>query len=164
MIRTVNERSRVDNKVVLERINKNLSKILFALRTEIGKDGTSAFKRHKKQKSNTLTAAMISEFIPDRAPNLQIEEQDFSPDVDSTVLIREKTRGSKLEGTFAKKKARIVSESGHTITILPDKGKPEILSKRDVAIKRDKVAKKGKVDMDEEWPQCSKMTNVKTLT
>ena len=38
-----------------------------------------------------------------------------------------------------------------------------ILSKRDVAIKRDKVAKRGKVDMEEGRPQCSKMTNVKIL-
>ena len=38
-----------------------------------------------------------------------------------------------------------------------------ILSKRDVAIKCDKVAKRGKVDLEEGRPQCSKMTNVKTL-
>ena len=55
-------------------------------------------------------------------------------------------------------------ESGHTITILPEKGKPVILSKRDVAIKRDKVAKKAKVDMEDELAQCSKMTNAKTST
>ena len=41
MIRIINERLRVNNKVVLERRNKNLSRILFALRTEIGKDGKS---------------------------------------------------------------------------------------------------------------------------
>ena len=45
---------------------------------------------------------MVNDFISERDPNLQIEEEDFIPDVDSTVLIRERTRGSKLEGTFAK--------------------------------------------------------------
>ena len=71
---------------------------------------------------------MVNEFISERDPNLQIEEEDFSPDVDTTVLIRERTRGSKLEGTFAKRKAKIVSESKHTITILPNKGKMVTLS------------------------------------
>ena len=103
-IRTINETLLKDNRVVLERNNKNLSKILFTLRTEIGKDGKSAFERHKKQNSNTLKSAMVIEFISDRVPNLQIDEEDFSPDVDSTDLIRERTSGSKLEGTFPKRK------------------------------------------------------------
>ena len=47
---------------------------------------------------------MVIEFISDRVPNLQIDEEDFSPDVDSTDLIRERTSGSKLEGTFPKRK------------------------------------------------------------
>ena len=159
MIRTINERLRVDNKVVLERRNKNLSRILFALRTEIGKDGKSAFERHKKQKPNTPKTAMVNEFISERDPNLQIEEEDFRPDVDSTVLIRERTCGSKLEGTFAKRKAKIVSESKHTITILPNKGRMVTLSKRDVALKTNKAAKRPvceKKSSEEDLPQCSK--------
>ena len=96
----------VDNKMVLERKNKNLSKFFFALRTKIGKDRKSAFERHEKQNPITLKSAMVIEFISDRDPNHKIEEEDFSPDADSTVLIHEWTRGSKLEGTFATKKAR----------------------------------------------------------
>ena len=46
---------------------------------------------------------------------------------------------------------------------MPDRGKPRILLERDVAIKRNTVAKTVKVDMYE-LPQCSKMTNAKTLT
>ena len=38
------------------------------------------------------------------------------------------------------------------------------LSKVDVAIKRDKVAKRGKMDTKDELPQCSKLTKAKTLT
>ena len=70
---------------------------------------------------------MVTEVISDRDPNLQNEEEDFSPDVDFSVLICEMIRRSKLQGTFAEKKARIVSESTHTITILPNKEKPVIL-------------------------------------
>ena len=163
-IRTIIERLRVDIKVVLERNHKNLAKIVFALRNEIGRDGKSAFERHKKQKPNTLKSAMVNEFISDRDPNVQIEKEDFSPDVDSTVLIHERTRGSKLEGTFARKKARIVLESGHTITILPDKALRVVLTKTDVAIKPDKLPRRGKVDMEEEGHNVAKMTNAKSLT
>ena len=95
----------------------------------------------------------------ERDPNLQIEEENFSPDVDSTVLILERTRGSKLEGTFAKRKAKIVSESKHTITILPNKGRMVTLSKRDVALKRNKAGKRPvceKKSSEEDLPQCSK--------
>ena len=160
MIRTINERLRVDNRVVLERKCKNLSRILFALRTEIGKDGKSAFERHKKQKPNTSKTAMVNDFISERYPNLQIDEKDFSPDVDSTVLIREKTRGSKLEVTFAKRKAKIVAESKHTITFLPNRGKMVTLSKRDEALKRLKAEKEPvqeRTSSEEELPHCSKM-------
>ena len=108
----------------------------------------------------------MNEHISDRDPNLQIEEEEFSPDVDSTVLIRERTRGSKLQGTFAKKKAGIVPESKHTIntiTILLDKGKPVILSKRDVALNRDKVAKRKKLVMEGNRPHCIKVATGKKV-
>ena len=53
--------------------------------------------------------------------------------------------GKRTEGPNQKdplrKKARIVSESKNTITILSDKGKPVFLLKMDVAYIRDKVTK-----------------------
>ena len=69
---------------------------------------------------------------------------DFSPDVDSTILMRETTRGSKLGGTFRKTNAKIVDETRHTITILPKSGKKVIISKRDVAIRKNDEAKSQK--------------------
>ena len=74
MIKTMHERLRVDNKVVVERNNKNLSKILIALRTEFGKAGESAFERHKNRKLKTPKSAMVKNFISDKDPNLQIEK------------------------------------------------------------------------------------------
>ena len=81
------------------------------LRTEIGKDGKSPFERQKKQKPNTSKSVKVNDIISDRDPNLQIEEEESIPYVDSTVLNQERTRASKLQGTFAEKKAHIVSES-----------------------------------------------------
>ena len=49
-------------------------------------------------------------------------------------MVRERTRGSKLEGQFRKRAGKIVKETAHTITFLPKDGKREIIySKRDVA-------------------------------
>ena len=47
-------------------------------------------------------------------PISKLKKRNFSPDVVSTVLICERTRGCKLEGTFANKEALIVSVSAHS--------------------------------------------------
>ena len=79
---------------------------------------------------------MIDGIVSENDPKLVLEEDDFSPDVDSTMLIRERTRGSKLEATFKKKTAQPIGESDHTVTILPSRGSPVVLSQRDIAIER----------------------------
>ena len=106
IIRTLNERLRTQKEVVLERKNKGLSKILLALRSEIGKDGKSAFERHKNQKLNLSKAAMINGFR--KRYRIRMGGGNFSPDVDSTSLIRERTRGSKLDETYKTKKCKVV--------------------------------------------------------
>ena len=54
--------------------------------------------------------------------------------MDSTILVRETVRGSKLEPVFQKKRGRILDESEHTLTILPEgKKKSTKWSKRDIA-------------------------------
>ena len=61
------------------------------------------------------------------------EMEDFSEEADSTILVRERVRGTKLEGAFKKVKGQIVGESLHTITIFPKTGKQVVYSKRDMA-------------------------------
>ena len=47
--------------------------------------------------------------------------------------MRERTRGSKLEGAFKKKKGTLLEETEHTVTFLPaGKGKATIMPKRDI--------------------------------
>ena len=53
MMRTLNERLRTDREIVLTKKNVGLSRILFALRSEKGKDGKSAFERHTNREPNT---------------------------------------------------------------------------------------------------------------
>ena len=76
-----------------------------------------------------LKSVMIEKFILDRDPLIEIEPEDFSDDADSTILIRERVRGTTLEGAFKKVRGNIVKETGNTLTILPRCGKSTIISK-----------------------------------
>ena len=76
---------------------------------------------------------MMEKCILEQDPQFEIEPEDFSEEADSTILVRERVRGTKLEGAFKKVKGKIVGESSHTITVLPKTGHQVIYSKRDVA-------------------------------
>ena len=133
MIRTLNERLRTNRKIVVEKNTSGLSNILFALRTEKGVDNTSAYERHMGRKPNTIKSAMIRKCFLEKDPQLQIEPEDFSEEADSTILVRERVKGTKLEGNFKKIKGQVINQSEHTITVLPKVGKKTTYSKRDVA-------------------------------
>ena len=133
LIRTVNERLRTNRNTIVQRDTTGISNILFALRSEKGADNNSAFEKQMGRTPKTLKSAMIRKCILEEDPKLQIEPEDFSEEADSTILVRERVRGTKLEGNFKKMKGRVTAESEHTITVQPAAGKPIILSKRDVA-------------------------------
>ena len=70
--------------------------------------------------------------IPE-SPEVKLTESDFESGQDSTILVRERTRGSKLQGAYQKRKRFLLEQSDHTITFLPaGKSTPTVLSKRDV--------------------------------
>ena len=144
MIRTINERLRTNRKIVVELEKSGLSNILFALRTEKGADGKSAFEKHVGRKPKTLKSTMIRKRILDKDPLIEIEPADFSEEADSTILVRERVRGTKLEGAFKKVKGNIVNETENTLTFLPKTGKSYTVSERDVAETRDKEESKQK--------------------
>lgn len=120
---------------MIEKDKKEITNILFALRpqTEKGQEGYSAFERHMNRKSNTPKLVILNQLISENDSKLEISTDDFSEEVDSTILMRERARGSKLDGLFKKKNGPIVGESEHTITILPERGDKYMLAKRDVA-------------------------------
>ena len=132
-IRTINERLRTNKKIVVEREKSELSNSLLALNFEKRADGKSAFEKHMGRKPNTLKSAMIGKCILERGPLIEIEPEDFSDKADSTSLVRERVRGTKLEGAFRKMRGNIVREAGKTVTILPRSGKSTIVSMREIA-------------------------------
>ena len=96
---------------------------------------------------------MIRKCFLEKDPQLQIEPEDFSEEADSKILVRERVKGTKLEGNFKKIKGQIFNQSESTITVLPKSGKQTIYSKRDVAkmgqganpTKKETVKKKSKI-------------------
>ena len=133
MIRTISERLRSNSKVLIEKKIKRNFKPPIPLRSEIGIDGKSAIERKNGRKPNTEKSSIIEKCFLDKDPQIKIEPKDFSEEADSTILVRERVRGTKLEGAFKKVKGQIVGQSNHTITVLPSTGKQTVYSKRDVA-------------------------------
>ena len=76
----------------------------------------------------------MSEQFKNFANRATFAASDFEEDIDSTIVVRGKARGSKLEQAFSKKRGKVLEETEHTITFLP-KGKKKAtkLAKRDVA-------------------------------
>ena len=133
MIRTINGRLRTNTKILTSKDKSGIPNILFALRSEEGPDGKSAFEKQNGRKPYTEKSRMTEKCILDQDPRIEIEPEDFSEEADSTILVRERVRGTKLEGAFKKVKGEIVGESSHSNTILPKAGKQVVYSKRDVA-------------------------------
>ena len=67
--------------------------------------------------------------------DIKLTETDFESGQDSAILVRERTRGSKLEGAYKKKKGTLLEETEHTVTFLSaGKGEATIMSKRDIML------------------------------
>ena len=96
MIRTINGRLRINKEVVISKETTGLSKILFALRSEKGADGQSAFERHLGRTPSTPKSRLIEKCVLEKDPAINIEPEDFSEEADSTILVRERVRGTKL--------------------------------------------------------------------
>ena len=164
MIRTINERLRINKEVVISKEKTGLSKILFALRSEKRSDGKSAFERHLGRTPNTPKSRLIEKCVLEKDPAINIEPEDFSEEADSTILDRERVRGTKVEAPFKKGKGKVVEQTDHTITLKQSSSKMSTTySKRDVANSTEltkkvkvpnekKVAKSGSVPKTSEQP------------
>ena len=124
-------------------------------RTEIRPEGSSAIERHMRRTPNTPKTAIIKKFISEADPKIDLRSTDFSEEMDSTILVRERVRVSKVDGLFKRKNGVITAETGHTISILSDK-KTIVYSKRDVAVEKTKQKKRPKQNetpKEGNWPK-----------
>ena len=123
LIGTVNERLRANKKIVLNKDNTRLSELLYALRTAPNENEKSPAELHTGRKFISVKDIITTkpkqpnDIVSDNDSTFELEMSDFSPDQDSELLIRERTRGSKLENAYKKKNGKIIAESQHTVTM-----------------------------------------------
>ena len=92
---------------------------------------------------------------------MDFQQADFQVECDSTILVRERSKGSKLEPVFARKTGK-EQETAHTIAVLPDAPKhAKVFSKRDIVQaskeQKDKLKKAGKREIIEDSSSSSEL-------
>ena len=148
LIRTIIERLRTNKNIIVTRDNSGLSEILFALRMYFSATGNSAYEKFTEQEPNTIKKLVTESFrcISD-SPTVELTDMDFESGQDSAILVRERTRGTKLEGAFKKRRGPLLEHSTHTITFFPaGSNQPTIISKTVV----------GKINSKADKPCCSR--------
>ena len=82
--------------------------------------------------------------VLDSDNNFQLEMWDFPGEQDPEILVRERARGTKLDGLYKKKRGTITNETDHTITISNKKRQATTYSKRDKAMPNEPQASTSK--------------------
>ena len=134
LIKTINERLRTNNKIIVSKDNSGISEILFARRMYPSANEKTAYEKSTGFEPNTIKKLVTEPFgcISDRS-TVTLSDTDFESGQDSTILVRERTRGTKLEGAYKKRKGTLLEQTNHTITFLSaGSNKSTIISKRDV--------------------------------
>ena len=136
LIRTINEGLRANKHIILTKDKSGLSQILYALGVSKKKDRWSPFEKHMGKEPNTVKSNLVEKFMDtsEQESNLEFQPSNFQDETDSTILVRERSKGSKLEPTFVKKTGTFVNETAHTVSILPERSTTvKTFSKRDIA-------------------------------
>ena len=74
------------------------------------------------RKPNTFKSAMIEKFILEKDPQIEIEPKDYSEEADSSIMMRDRVRGTKLEGSFRKVKGLIANRIKAGKSLLSSRG------------------------------------------
>ena len=104
LIRTINERLRINKNIILKKDNSGLSGILYILRIGKKADGTSPFEKSHGGEPNTVKSNIVNEWL--RKPRGVLEQDskatfaasDFEEEIDSTItfLPQGKKKATKL--------------------------------------------------------------------
>ena len=134
LIRTINEQLRLNKQFILSKDKSGLSAILYSLRISKKRDGKLPFERHMGKGSNTAKSNLVGKFRDFSAQDSHVECQpsDFQDETDSAILVRERTKDSKLETAFARKTRKVLQKTEHIIALIQEKAKrAKVFSKRD---------------------------------
>ena len=131
---TINEILRTNNKIIVSKDNSGISEILFALRMYPSANRKLAYEKNTGREPNTIKKLITEPFRCISEPStVKLSDTDFESGQDSTILVRERTRGTKLEGAYKKRKGTLLEQTNHTTTFHPaGSSKSTITSERDV--------------------------------
>ena len=98
-----------------------MAAILFALRMNPSANQRSPFEQHLKSAPNTITELVSNraKVVSAAKSPVQLALSNIESGQDVAVLVRERTRNTKLGLAFAKKQGQMLSSSPHTISFLP---------------------------------------------
>ena len=138
----------MNKQITLSKDKSGLSDTLYSLRVSIKqeKEGKSPLEKPNTVKSNVVKGLMD---ISEQDPQLELNSSDLQDELVSTVLVRERESPLlKTGAVFSKKAGRVIRETAHTITILPESsGAPKTVFCRIVPVARkeqkDRVEKSG---------------------
>ena len=135
LIRTINERLRTKKKHFLDK--RQIEAVGNFIRAKNGgkADGKLPFEILYGRKPNTVKSNIVDKIkgVSEVDPGQKSSTSDFEEEVDSMIMVRERTRGSQLESQLRKRAGKIVKETAHTITFLLKDGKKDIVySKREL--------------------------------
>ena len=105
LIQTNNTRLRKNKSIILKRDQSGLSEILYALRTGQKADGKSPFEKLYGRKPNTVKSNVVERniFVLETESKLAFSVSDFEEEVDSAILVRERTKGSNYRDRIKEK-------------------------------------------------------------
>ena len=97
LIRTINEHLRTTKNIFLKRDKSSISEVLYALRSGQKVDGKSLFKKLYERKPNTVKRNVVERIknASETESKLNFSLSDFEEEIDSAILVRESTKGSK---------------------------------------------------------------------
>ena len=96
-LRTITERLRTNRQIIVKKDKSGLSKVLFALRMNLTANKNLPYERHTGQEPHTIKWVLTNTDKP-IAETLAVElsNENFESGQDSTALMRERSRGTKL--------------------------------------------------------------------
>ena len=76
-------------------------------------DGKSPFEKLYGREPNTVKSNIINKIknVSENDPKVECTQSDFEEEVESTILVRERTKGSKLEGQYKRKTGKVIKKA-----------------------------------------------------
>ena len=145
LIRTMNEQLRGNKNIELGKDNTGLSEMLYALRGARRLNELYPAEHHINRKFTTVKDIITTKpnknyTVLDNDNNFQLEMSAFPGEQNSEILVRERARGTKLEGLYKKKKGTITNETAHAKMMSNKKRQLTTYSKRDIATPKEMQA------------------------